>query len=254
MKTYSSRGTWSKMRPLNLKIGFIVSLSFVFFAFQLSVEDREAIIMEVIHEDIIKDPAVAFHKEKIYVPPASKVAKLDKKPIDELFEIEEVKEKPIEVDPFDNMEIEDIIDDAPITETAPGNAPMIAPIIEAKEVEIEVPVDIAQQMPTFTECVNLTVEAERRACTERSLLTFIRSKIRYPAYAREVGLEGTVFAQFVIGKDGKIRDLKLFREIGAGTSEEITRVIGLMPDWIPGKQNFRPVSVRMTIPVKFQLL
>ena len=77
--------------------------------------------------------------------------------------------------------------------------------------------------------------------------------MKYPAIARENGIEGVVYVGFVVGKDGSIRDVQVKRGIAGGCNEEAIRVIKLMPNWNPGKQNGKAVSVAFTIPVKFKL-
>jgi periplasmic protein TonB len=86
-----------------------------------------------------------------------------------------------------------------------------------------------------------------------AMYQFLGKNIVYPAVARENGIEGTVYVSFVMGKDGSIRDVQLKRGIGGGCSEEAIRVIKLMPNWNPGKQNGKAVSVTFTMPVKFKL-
>ena len=79
------------------------------------------------------------------------------------------------------------------------------------------------------------------------------SKIKYPAAARENGITGRVYVTFVVDKDGKIKDVKKQRGIGGGCDEEAIRVITAMPDWKPGRQNGRNVSVQFNLPVNFNL-
>ena len=86
-----------------------------------------------------------------------------------------------------------------------------------------------------------------------AMYQFLNKNIVYPAVARENGIEGTVYVSFVVGKDGSIRDVQVKRGIAGGCNEEAVRVIKLMPNWNPGKQNGKAVSVTFTMPVKFKL-
>ena len=79
------------------------------------------------------------------------------------------------------------------------------------------------------------------------------SKIKYPAIARENGISGRVYVTFVVDKDGKIKDAKLLRGIGGGCDEEALRVVKSMPDWKPGRQNGRNVTVQYNLSVNFNL-
>ncbi len=88
---------------------------------------------------------------------------------------------------------------------------------------------------------------------ELELIKFIRSNLRYPALATQMGVSGTVLVNFVVDRDGKITRIKVVRGIGGGCDEEAVRVLSKMPAWSPGKQGGRAVLVSYTIPLKFML-
>ena len=82
---------------------------------------------------------------------------------------------------------------------------------------------------------------------------FLADSIQYPQLAIENKIQGTVYVQFVIEKDGSITNIKVLRGIGGGCNEEAVRVIKSMPNWIPGKQKGKPVRVLYNLPIKFNL-
>ncbi|MES2389140.1 MAG: energy transducer TonB [Bacteroidota bacterium] len=86
-----------------------------------------------------------------------------------------------------------------------------------------------------------------------AMLKFIKDSIKYPANALKDDVQGKVFIEFVIGKDGKMRDVKILRGIGFGCDEEALRVVRLMPDWSPPKQGGHTVSQKMIIPINYKL-
>ena len=86
-----------------------------------------------------------------------------------------------------------------------------------------------------------------------ALLRFISRHVDYPQKARELGVEGTVYVQFVIGRDGRVNDVTVLRGIGYGCNKEAVRVIRRLPDWNPGKQRGKPVPVTFRMPVRFEL-
>jgi protein TonB len=88
---------------------------------------------------------------------------------------------------------------------------------------------------------------------EAAMYEYISRKIVYPALARENGITGRVFMNFIVDKDGNIKDVKVLRGIGGGCDEEATRVIKAMPNWKPGKQNGRAVQVSFNVPINFTL-
>lgn len=80
----------------------------------------------------------------------------------------------------------------------------------------------------------------------------IQKCIEYPEVALRAGLEGRVFVQFVVGKDGTVRDPQVVRGIGGGADEEAVRCIK-QATFEPGMQRGKPVAVRYVIPVNFRL-
>jgi periplasmic protein TonB len=88
---------------------------------------------------------------------------------------------------------------------------------------------------------------------EEKLFEYLSKGIKYPAIARENNITGRVYVNFVVDKDGKIKDAKVLRGIGGGCDEEALRVVRSMPDWKPGRQNGRNVQVSYNLPVNFNL-
>ena len=65
---------------------------------------------------------------------------------------------------------------------------------------------------------------------------FLKENLDYPEKARRLGIEGKVFLQFIVDKDGSINNIEVVRGIGAGCDEEAVRVLKNAPKWNPGKQ------------------
>lgn len=83
--------------------------------------------------------------------------------------------------------------------------------------------------------------------------SYMQQNLRYPALARENGIEGRVYVQFVVNEDGTVGNAVIKRGIGGGCNEEAIRVVMNMPKWKPGMQNGRPVKVYYTLPITFML-
>ncbi len=81
---------------------------------------------------------------------------------------------------------------------------------------------------------------------------YLAEHIRYPDEAKRKGIQGRVVIQFVVAKDGSIRNAVLQRDIGGGCGQEALQVVNNMPQWVPGKQDGQPVSVYYTLPVSFR--
>jgi protein TonB len=67
-----------------------------------------------------------------------------------------------------------------------------------------------------------------------------------------MGIQGRVFVNFIIGKDGSIKDIKM-RGPDKNLEKEVKRIISKLPKKSPGKQRGRPVRVPFSIPIIFKL-
>ncbi|WP_299709056.1 energy transducer TonB [uncultured Pontibacter sp.] len=88
---------------------------------------------------------------------------------------------------------------------------------------------------------------------ENGLMRHISKKMRYPRKAVQEQVEGIVVVTFVVDRYGKVTDANVIKGLGYGTDEEALRVINSLPNWTPGKQNGKPVAVRYTLPIRFNL-
>lgn len=123
--------------------------------------------------------------------------------------------------------------------------------VEYAEVEEEVKVNwvTIEQVPIFPGCENAE---DKRACFQDKMKTHIRKVFRYPVIAQEMGVEGKVFTQFTIAKDGSIANI-LLRGPDKNLEKEAKRIIGKLPKMTPGKQRDQNVKVAFSIPILFQL-
>jgi protein TonB len=83
--------------------------------------------------------------------------------------------------------------------------------------------------------------------------SYISKNIVYPEKAKKEKIEGRVFVNFIVEKDGKVSDVKVLRGIGGGCDEEAMRVVREMPDWTPGMQDGQAVRVSYNVPIVFAL-
>ena len=65
-------------------------------------------------------------------------------------------------------------------------------------------------------------------------------------------IQGKVYTTFIIEKDGSLSDIKILRDIGFGTGEELLRILKLSPKWKPGKQNNKKVRTLYSVVVPVQ--
>lgn len=110
--------------------------------------------------------------------------------------------------------------------------------------------DIVDVMPQYAGCA----EAEKvDDCTFSKVVAHINTNLKYPKEAIEKKVSGQAIVEFVVDTNGEVINPKIVKSLGAGCDEEVLRVIGLMPAWIPGQLAGVPVKVKMNLPVMFQL-
>jgi periplasmic protein TonB len=126
-----------------------------------------------------------------------------------------------------------------VEEKAPPPPPPPPPVIEEDPDEKKV-YDFVAQKPEFPD-------------GDKALFKYLSENIKYPAIARENGIEGKVIVKFVVSRDGSIQNATVVRGIGGGCDEEALRVVKGMPNWKPGKNNGKPVNVTYNLPVSFKL-
>ncbi len=133
--------------------------------------------------------------------------------------------------------------DAPFDENlgpeTPDNLPPVALIPEDVPEEAPVPY-VVEEMPEFPG-------------GETALFQFIQKNMRYPTQAKDAGIEGVVYLNFVVNEAGRITDINILKGIGGGCDEEAIRVLQNMPLWKPGMQGGRNVKVQFNMPLRFRL-
>lgn len=106
----------------------------------------------------------------------------------------------------------------------------------------------------FPGCTNESEGSESKAnCSSGKLMSFITNSLRYPELAREDKIEGVVVLSFVVTDSGRIEQVRVLRDIGAGCGEEAKRVLSEMPTWQPAIFKGKNVYTQFTIPITFSL-
>ncbi|MBQ21754.1 MAG: hypothetical protein CMD31_13450 [Flavobacteriales bacterium] len=111
--------------------------------------------------------------------------------------------------------------------------------IEEEKIDTDVFV-IVEQMPEFPG-------------GQDSLYKFLGANIVYPNKAKKDGVEGKVYINFTIEKDGSINEVKVLRGVHPLLDEEAVRVVESFPKWKPGKQKGKTVRVSYNLPLNFVL-
>jgi len=87
----------------------------------------------------------------------------------------------------------------------------------------------------------------------KAFYEYIQENLVYPADAKENGVTGRVFVEFIVDTNGKLTNVKAVKGIGAGCDEEAVRVIKEAPAWKPAMIVDIPVKTRMILPISYKL-
>lgn len=208
-----------RRRPMFFGIGMMISLSVTLVAFEWKSEIEPMVALEKIEE-----PPVLT----ILIPPTN----IDPPP------------------PPKAIELVAVPDDKEIVEDLP---PIDAEVREDEEVEVVISLGLMDDEPVEEAPVNWASEMPSYEGGMENFYVFLSRKVKYPRRAQQIGVEGRVFVQFVVEKDGSLSDIQVVKGIGAGCDEEALRVMNLVPRFIPGKQGDVRVRVKMIVPINFQL-
>jgi len=212
-----------KKKAIFFEIGLILALIIVFAAFEYKDYDKQTIDLSQRAVDDIPEEIIPITEQKVKPPPPP--------PPKQVTQIK-IVEDDVEVDEDIDIDVE--ADDETIIEE-------YIPPEEDEEGIVEAEIfTVVESMPEFPGGMG-------------ELMKYLATNIKYPPLAKESGIQGRVFINFVVEPDGKISNVKVLRGIGGGCDEEAVRVVESMPKWKAGKQRGKPVRVSYNLPVKFTL-
>ncbi len=89
---------------------------------------------------------------------------------------------------------------------------------------------------------------------QQALYKYLGNNLRVKVEGTEEALQGRVFVNFIIEKDGSISNVKVVKGADGceACNKEAVRVVSSMPKWSPGKHHYNPVRVSFTIPISFR--
>ena len=222
----TQKGDLEKKRNTYLFIGFVIVLGLVYAGFELyatgdlgkdvSIQDEEAIF--VMDEDVIAtDPTPP--------PPPPPVAQQQEI-------ILQIVEDNIKVNTdFDfsqDFDLDMAIDDY-------------------------VPIEIVDEEVDNTPPLRFVEEMPEPIGGFENMYAFLHSNLRYPEVARNNGISGQVFIEFVVERDGSISGVKVIAGVYPELDQEAVRVVKLLPKWKPGKQMGKTVRTFYNIPIRFSI-
>ena len=126
---------------------------------------------------------------------------------------------------------------------------VLVPLVSFSQEE-EIDFDSVERPPIYPGCEPYTQQL--RSCTQRKIQTHINKNFRYPEFAQKTCIQGRVFVQFIIDKDGSIVGIRT-RGPHPILEIEAKRIISILPKFIPGYVDGKAVRVPFSMPITFKL-
>ena len=211
-----------KSKGIFLEIGYVVVLAIILIAFQWKDTGESISTLGELGDMDIEEEIIPITRQEEVKPPPP--------PPPQVVEQLNIVEDDVEIE--EELEIEDTEAD--------------------QDTEVEV---IVQEEEEEEEIFNFYVLEDKPLFPggEGGLQKYIAKNTKYPEIAKENGITGKVYIQFVINKKGKVTDVKLLRGVDPALDKEALRVIKALPDWKPGKQRGKAVKVSFQVPINFTL-
>ena len=220
----SPKANLENKKLMFIQIGMIISLLVAWLAFEHKSYDKREIDPSLLNREVVVDEEMV-----------------------EITKQEEQRPQPVEM-PKQTTQLEIVQDDVEV-EDIEINAEMD----QNEVVEEYVPVEVEEEEVVEAEVFTIVEEMPSYPGGDMKMYEYLGKNIKYPQIARESGIQGRVFVNFVVEPDGSVSNVKVLRGIGGGCDEEAIRVVKSMPKWKPGKQRGKAVRVSYTLPVVFKL-
>ncbi len=221
----TDKANLEKSRGIFLQLGYVVALGIVLLAFEWGSRPSDLNSLGELGDMDLEEEIIPITRQQNEPPPPP--------PPPQTTEVINIVE--------DDVEIEDelILDDTEADQDTEID------IVEFDEEDEEVNEQevffVVEDMPTF------------QGQSSDAFRIYIQQNLKYPIIAQENGISGRVFVQFDVNGKGDITNVIVVRGVDPSIDKEAIRVVKSSPKWTPGKQRGRPVRVRFTFPIVFQL-
>ncbi|MBS3992156.1 MAG: energy transducer TonB [Bacteroidetes bacterium] len=234
----SPKATLENYNKLFMQLGLVLALLVVHLAIEYKTYDRVITqlgdnMMAAIEEE---DIPLTQRVETAPPPPAPPPSIPDK--------IEVVKD--------DKKVIETKLESTESNEKVAIKVREIVEIKEEEDVVEDVPFAIIEDVPVFPGCTGS--KEQKRECLSDKISQHVNRKFNADL-AQELGLspgKKRIFVMFKIDKNGDVTDIEA-RAPHVRLEKEAIRVIESLPKMQPGKQRGRPVGVKYSLPITFNV-
>ncbi len=218
----SPEANLEKRKSFYFLVGLMLSLGVVLVAFEWSKPEEEVGSLGELNLELEEEEMIPITQQTPPPPPPPP----PQTTIIEIVEDDEEIEEELEIEDTEDNE-DDVIEFVDIPEE----------VVEAPQI-----FTIVEENPEFPG-------------GEKALFEFLGKNTKFPAIAKDAGIQGIVYVQFVVMEDGSINPdmVEILRGVHPALDQEAIRVVKSMPKWSPGKQRGKAVRVYYKLPFRFTL-
>ena len=231
---------------LFFQIGLVAVLILTYVGIELKSEDprteRENFVITdnlLLDEDDVVLTLPPVQRLPPPPPPAPEVIEVVKNEI-------KLEEKKIETTEIEENKPVVVVEASEVGEAGPS----------LDDIPDEMPFAIIEQIPMFPGCEGVA-KSKQMDCFNEKMNAHIKKYFSYPERAAENGSQGSVAVQFMIDKDGVVKDIQVrgrgIKQDAELLEKEASRIISKLPKFTPGKQRGKAVRVKYGLPITFKL-
>ena len=224
----SPKADLERGKRIFLMLGLVLALGVILLAFEWKAKPTSASSLGTLQVAEVEDEVIPITRQEQVQPPPPP-------PPPQVIEVLNIVD-----DNSDIMDDLSLFDSEADNETFIDVAPVVQTVKKEEEEEEAQVFFIVEEMPEFPG-------------GEAALRRFIANSIKYPQIAQENGIQGRVYVQFVVERDGSVSNASVARGVDASLDKEALRVVNSLPKWKPGMQRGKPVKVSYTVPINFVL-
>jgi len=224
----SPKANLENKKVLYTEIGLVIALLICLVAFEWKTYDKTVTLMDTTAQAATEEEMVPIIPPDLPPPPEMPKIPVVSDVIEIVDDTEKIKDDLILSTEDDKNLAVQVLDYVP------------KQVVE-ETVEEDIPVAVVEEKPKFM------------GGDENEFTKWVFKNMTYPEIAKENNIQGRVICSFVVAPDGKVVDVKILRGVDPSLDKEAQRVINMSPKWTPGKQRNKPVRVKYTFPVIFQL-
>jgi protein TonB len=106
-----------------------------------------------------------------------------------------------------------------------------------------------ESMPVFAGCEEALTNDERYACMNSQLMAYVSSNFEVTERMIQFSRGEKLFVEFIIEKNGQVRNATIVRGEDELIAEEALRVVKSLPRFTPAKMNGKPVRMSYILPI-----